>query len=601
MARPNQEAIDTFMSITGVSETTAIQKLEEHGGDLNEAVNAHFNQGDSNRIHAAPLAAAPDEDAMEIDDPITEEFRGPPFSVLSSSRSPNPFSLLDPNFTRSMFDTDLTSRAPFVSHPRQVREIPIEVKDGDGQSGHSRNAPIIEDVTDTEQTHGPETRGTVIVDDDDDEVVPSPLSTHAARHRDRTNDVIFDGDSTAAFSRPSAPGDNVLPDYTNDIEEEMVRAAIEASKRDAEMSNQQLDVNNDLRDPTPQPRQSHLEDAQLAHAVSLSLKTAEQEKAIHELGSKAISEPEGYKPAEEDERGKSITSNGRQFRSEVGSSSVPDEAEDLEEEPLVWRRRKPISSGSETAQDIEEHVVSPLSSPRQHDNLNHSLRNGADFPSDEWGGISSLEHDEAVMLEAALFGGIPEGSGYRLPNAPHQLMQNGVEGPMGPYQWRMPRPPSPSLVAQRLLREQQDDEYHAALQADREKELKAKEEAEAALEEKRQEEEESRRKAEEEKEMERQLAAKEASLPQEPTADNENAVNLVVRMPDGSRRGRRFLKSDRLQYLFDYIDVGRAVKPGTYRLVRPYPRRAFSDGESVLSLDELGLSSKQEALYLEMI
>lgn len=47
--------------------------------------------------------------------------------------------------------------------------------------------------------------------------------------------------------------------------------------------------------------------------------------------------------------------------------------------------------------------------------------------------------------------------------------------------------------------------------------------------------------------MERQLAAKEASLPQEPTADNENAVNLVVRMPDGSRRGRRFLKSDRLQ------------------------------------------------------
>lgn len=78
-----------------------------------------------------------------------------------------------------------------------------------------------------------------------------------------------------------------------------------------------------------------------------------------------------------------LTSLFRQFRSEVGSSSVPDEAEDLEEEPLVWRRRKPISSGSETAPDIEEHVVSPLSSPRQHDNLNHSPRNGADFPSDE--------------------------------------------------------------------------------------------------------------------------------------------------------------------------------------------------------------------------
>ncbi|MCD7447597.1 hypothetical protein HAX54_032215 [Datura stramonium] len=598
MARPNQEEIETFMNITGVSEATAIQKLEEHGGNLNEAVNAHFNQGDINRVHAAPVAAAPHEDDMEIDDPITEEFRRPPFSVFSSSRSPNAFSLLDPSFTRSVFDTNLTSRAPFVSHPRQVREIPIEVKDGDGQSGHSRNAPVIEDVTDTDQTHGPETRGTVIIDDDDAEVVPGPLPTHTARH-DRTNDDIFDGDSTTVFSGPSVPGDDVLPDYANDIEEEMVRAAIEASKRDAEMSIQQFDVNSDLSDPMPQPRQSHLEDAQLAHAVSLSLKTAEQEKAMHEE-SKAIPESEGYKPAEENEHGKSTISNGRQIRSEVGSSSVQDEAEDLEEEPLIWRRRKPISSASETVQDIEEHV-SPLSSPQQHNNLDHSPRNGADFQSDEWGGMSSLEHDEAVMLEAALFGGIPEGTGYRLPYAPHQPIQNGADGPMGPNQWRMHRPPSPSLVAQRLLREQQDDEYHAALQADREKELKAKQEAEAALEEKRQKEEESRRKAEEEKEMERQLAAKEASLPQEPTADNENAVNLVVRMPDGSRRGRRFLKSDRLQSLFDYIDVGRVVKPGTYRLVRPYPRRAFSDGESTLSLDELGLTSKQEALFLESI
>lgn len=73
----------------------------------------------------------------------------------------------------------------------------------------------------------------------------------------------------------------------------------------------------------------------------------------------------------------------------------------------------------------------------------------------KWGGMSSLEHDEAVMLEAAIFGGIPEGTGYRLPSAPRQPIQNGADGPMGPYQWRMPRAPSPSLVAQRLLREQQ--------------------------------------------------------------------------------------------------------------------------------------------------
>ncbi|KAJ0047636.1 hypothetical protein Pint_16057 [Pistacia integerrima] len=48
MVRPNQEAIDTFISITGVTESVALQKLEEHGGDLNAAVNAFFSEGDRN-------------------------------------------------------------------------------------------------------------------------------------------------------------------------------------------------------------------------------------------------------------------------------------------------------------------------------------------------------------------------------------------------------------------------------------------------------------------------------------------------------------------------------------------------------------------------
>lgn len=68
----------------------------------------------------------------------------------------------------------------------------------------------------------------------------------------------------------------------------------------------------------------------------------------------------------------------------------------------------------------------------------------------KWGGISSEEHDEAVMLEAAMFGGIPEGTGYRFPYAPHQFIQ-----PESTHSWPMPRPPSPSLAAQRLIREQQ--------------------------------------------------------------------------------------------------------------------------------------------------
>jgi len=51
-------------------------------------------------------------------------------------------------------------------------------------------------------------------------------------------------------------------------------------------------------------------------------------------------------------------------------------------------------------------------------------------------------------------------------------------------------------------------------------------------------------------ELETQLAAKEVSLPPEPSSDDDNAVNLLVKMPDGNRRGRRFLRSNRLQVMF---------------------------------------------------
>ncbi|CAI9771765.1 unnamed protein product [Fraxinus pennsylvanica] len=599
MSRPDQEAIDTFMSITGVSEAAAIQKLEEHHGNLNEAVNSHFSEGDRNITQDATFAA-PRDDVMDIDDPILAESRRP-FPLLPSARDLNPFSLHDPYFTRTVNDrgSGFGNRASFVSHPREVREIPIEVKDGNGPSDQSGSAPVIEDVTETAH-QGPEVRGTVTVDDDDDDdedYVPDEPIARASRHRER---------NSSTRRGPNAPSIVDVPDYNNDIEEEMIRAAIEASKQDAGMLNQQYDDQLDIRNPTHQPRQSRLEDPELAHAVSISLKTAEQEKVQQELeGKVGGSKREDQKSAEVEELGKLTSSTPRQPWLEVGSSSIQDEAEDADEHPLVrhGRRQSQVSSGSAdtTTQNIKEIDVSPPSSPRQHDSIRHMQHNGSDFPSDEWGGISSEEHDEAVMLEAAMFGGVPEGSGYHVPYVPHQLMQNGLDRPIGPYPRHMPRPPSPSLTAQRLIREQQDDEYLASLQVDREKELKAQEEAEAALAEEKRKEGELRRKMEEEQEIERELAAKEASLPQEPTSDDENAVTLLVRMPDGSRRGRRFLKSDKLQYLFDFIDVGRGIKPGSYRLVRPYPRRAFSDGERNSTLSELGLTSKQEALFLESI
>ncbi|XP_023772122.1 plant UBX domain-containing protein 8 isoform X1 [Lactuca sativa] len=460
MATPNQESIETFMSITGSSGPVAIQKLTEHGGNLNEAVNSYFTQGDTNIRHQTDVADH-QEDLMDIDE--------------------------EPSETSN-------HRPPFLPFPA--------------------SAPRIENVIDTL----PENPGTLRSIDDDDDDFPSLRSSHLAGLSGQ-NENLFSHHDTDLI--PSAPGVSDLPDYG--IEEEMIRAAIEASKHDAEIS---------------QP-----DDVLLVQQES-------------EAGP---SETRASKLSVVEEAGASASSNKR-LGVEDGSEDT-----DEQEQPLVRVRH------TEEQQNINNHV-------------------------DNWGGMSSEEHDEAVMLEAAMFGGIPEGIGHRVRYARHRNMQNGFNRGVGvgAYPRPPPRPTSPSLTAQRLIREQQDDEYLAALQADREKELLAMEEA-------RQKEEEAQKKLDQEQEIERQLTAKEASLPEEPKPDDENVVSLLVRMPDGSRRGRRFLRSHKLQYLFDFIDVGRVVKPTTYRLVRPYPRRAFGDEESKLSLNEVGLSSKQEALFLELI
>jgi hypothetical protein len=48
----------------------------------------------------------------------------------------------------------------------------------------------------------------------------------------------------------------------------------------------------------------------------------------------------------------------------------------------------------------------------------------------------------------------------------------------------------------------------------------------------------------------REEPERKAALPIEPSGENEDAITLLVRMPDSSRHGRRFLKSDKLKVKF---------------------------------------------------
>lgn len=171
---------------------------------------------------------------MDIDDPIQVESRRPQSFLPPFSRDVNHFSPLESDYSTSIIDnvTDIVPRASHISRPREVMDIPTDVKDGTGTSAQSGSAPIVEDITETAHVHGSETRGPVIIDDgdDDEESTRNVRITEIEGRGNRGSSVQYGA---------SAPTVIDVPDDTDDIEEEMIRAAIEASKQDAAMSNQQ--------------------------------------------------------------------------------------------------------------------------------------------------------------------------------------------------------------------------------------------------------------------------------------------------------------------------------------------------------------------------
>jgi hypothetical protein len=101
--------------------------------------------------------------------------------------------------------------------------------------------------------------------------------------------------------------------------------------------------------------------------------------------------------------------------------------------------------------------------------------------------------------------------------------------------------------------------------------LMMSEEAEAQVQAKQEEDQRLQRQAEEAVEQAKKLAAhaemKAASLPAEPPAEQEGVVKVQIRMPMGNPLQRRFLRSDAMQVLYDYVEASGAPStgPGHYR------------------------------------
>ncbi|KAK2978663.1 hypothetical protein RJ640_019120 [Escallonia rubra] len=199
-----------------------------------------------------------------------------------------------------------------------------------------------------------------------------------------------------------------------------------------------------------------------------------------------------------------------------------------------------------------------------------------------------------------------------------------VEGPKSPEEMltvlqKVLEESAPVLVSARLdaeerrtnmrLREEQDAAYQAALEADQARERQRKEEQErlereaAEAERRRKEEEEARERAareaaEKDAALARLREEKALSLGSEPEK-GPDVTQVLVRFPNGERKGRRFHCTTTIQSLYDYVDSLGCLEMEKYTLISNFPRVVYGQEKLSQSLEEAGLHP-QASLFVEL-
>jgi hypothetical protein len=145
------------------------------------------------------------------------------------------------------------------------------------------------------------------------------------------------------------------------------------------------------------------------------------------------------------------------------------------------------------------------------------------------------------------------------------------------------------LDTDRLIREQQEQEFEASLQADREKQAKRTAELDAAEAAVRAEKERAQAEVEKGAARERDLITKRTSLKEPPSADFSGPVaRLRFKFPGGQQTDRSFaVEEATVQELYDFVDIQDFGISDDFSLFRNAPRREISAGGS-LAKDNLG-------------
>lgn len=161
----------------------------------------------------------------------------------------------------------------------------------------------------------------------------------------------------------------------------------------------------------------------------------------------------------------------------------------------------------------------------------------------------------------------------------------------------------------RRLREEQDVAYQAALQADRERDHRRREEAEriafAAAEAERKLKEEAaaaaraaQEVAEREAAIEQRRQAKAMALGSEPEK-GPNVTEVLIRFPNGERREHRFLCTATISSVYDYVDSLHGFNATSYKLVSNFPRVVYGLDKFGISLKDAGLHPRA-SLYIQI-
>ena len=147
----------------------------------------------------------------------------------------------------------------------------------------------------------------------------------------------------------------------------------------------------------------------------------------------------------------------------------------------------------------------------------------------------------------------------------------------------------------RAVREEQEAAYNDAL-ARAQQEEEAKQQAEEAARVAQERAEAEAKERDEKQQMRDDMNAKAQAFASEAEPSGDASCTIAVRFPNGKRVRRRFLRSDRVGKVYDFVDASQCVSRD-YTLVRMMPKRALGDRDATLEEEKLTPSA---ALVLEI-